>query len=232
MAQETAASMTAPRAWVFYAWLDAALHPRFATFQRWFPLMKARWRMLSLIVSLVLILITACAGIALAGYSTMHTADALAPGNLFAYLTDPNGLSRAIFYGPCAIVTLFAMPAAVALISPRRLGPYSIRFKRVFRPWMQVQPIICLLQLFSAVAQLVLLLIGVDATESFLSESFLSGLMTVTLVVAPLLGTWSYSVAALSAGGGRKPFLTGLVAAIPGILALAAFGFAHSAVLK
>lgn len=232
MAQETAASMTAPRAWVFYAWLDAALHPRFATFQRWFPLMKARWRMLSLIVSLVLILITACAGIALAAYSTMHTADALAPGNLFAYLTDPNGLSRAIFYGPCAIVTLFAMPAAVALISPRRLGPYSIRFKRVFRPWMQVQPIICLLQLFSAVAQLVLLLIGVDATESFLSESFLSGLMTVTLVVAPLLGTWSYSVAALSAGGGRKPFLTGLVAAIPGILALAAFGFAHSAVLK
>ena len=232
MAQETAASMTAPRAWVFYAWLDAALHPRFATFQRWFPLMKARWRMLSLIVSLVLILITACAGIALAAYSTMHTADALAPGNLFAYLTDPNGLSRAIFYGPCAIVTLFAMPAADALISPRRLGPYSIRFKRVFRPWMQVQPIICLLQLFSAVAQLVLLLIGVDATESFLSESFLSGLMTVTLVVAPLLGTWSYSVAALSAGGGRKPFLTGLVAAIPGILALAAFGFAHSAVLK
>jgi hypothetical protein len=232
MAQETAASMTAPRAWVFYAWLDAALHPRFATFQRWFPLMKARWLMLSLIVSLVLILITACAGIALAAYSTMHTADALAPGNLFAYLTDPNGLSRAIFYGPCAIVTLFAMPAAVALISPRHLGPYSIRFKRVFRPWMQVQPIICLLQLFSAVAQLVLLLIGVDATESFLSESFLSGLMTVTLVVAPLLGTWSYSVAALSAGGGRKPFLTGLVAAIPGILALAAFGFAHSAVLK
>lgn len=232
MAQETAASMTAPRAWVFYAWLDAALHPRFATFQRWFPLMKARWRMVSLIVSLVLILITACAGIALAAYSTMHTADAIAPGNLFAYLTDPNGLSRAIFYGPCAIVTLFAMPAAVALISPRRLGPYSIRFKRVFRPWMQVQPIICLLQLFSAVAQLVLLLIGVDATESFLSESFLSGLMTVTLVVAPLLGTWSYSVAALSAGGGRKPFLTGLVAAIPGILALAAFGFAHSAVLK
>ena len=232
MAQETAASMTAPRAWVFYAWLDAALHPRFATFQRWFPLMKARWRMLSLIVSLVLILITACAGIALAAYSTMHTADALAPGNLFAYLTDPNGLSRAIFYGPCAIVTLFAMPAAVALISPRRLGQYSIRFKRVFRPWMQVQPIICLLQLFSAAAQLVLLLIGVDATESFLSESFLSGLMTVTLVVAPLLGTWSYSVAALSAGGGRKPFLTGLVAAIPGILALAAFGFAHSAVLK
>lgn len=227
MAQETAASMTAPRAWVFYAWLDAALHPRFATFQRWFPLMKARWRMLSLIVSLVLILVTACAGIALAAYSTMHTADALAPENLSAYLASPGGLSRAIFYGPCAIVTLFAMPAAVALISPRRLGPYSIRFKRVFRPWMQVQPIICLLQLFSAAAQLVLLLIGVDATESFLS-----GLMTVTLVVAPLLGTWSYSVAALSAGGGRKPFLTGLVAAIPGILALAAFGFAHSAVLK
>ena len=227
MAHETAASMTAPRAWVFYAWLDVALHPRFATFQRWFPLMKARWRMLSLIVSLVLILVTACAGIALAAYSTMHTADALAPENLSAYLASPGGLSRAIFYGPCAIVTLFAMPAAVALISPRRLGPYSIRFKRVFRPWMQVQPIICLLQLFSAAAQLVLLLIGVDATESFLS-----GLMTVTLVVAPLLGTWSYSVAALSAGGGRRPFLTGLVAAIPGILALAAFGFARSAVLK
>lgn len=232
MAHETAASMTAPRAWVFYAWLDVALHPRFATFQRWFPLMKARWRRLSLIVSLVLILVTACAGITLAAYSTTYTADALAPGNLFAYLASPGGLSRAIFYGPCAIVTLFAIPAAVALISPRGLGPYSIRFKRVFRPWMQVQPIICLLQLFSAVAQLVLLLIGVDATESFLSETFLSGLMTVTLVVAPLLGTWSYSVAALSAGGGRRPFLTGLVAAIPGILALAAFGFARSAVLK
>ena len=232
MAQDAVGGVVAPDGGLFRAWLDVLVHPKFATFQRWYLRMRLRWRMLSLIVSLVLILITACAGIALAAYSTMHTADAIAPGNLFAYLTAPNGLSRAIFYGPCAIVTLFAMPAAVALISPRRLGPYSIRFKRVFRPWMQVQPIICLLQLFSAVAQLVLLLIGVDATESFLSESFLSGLMTVTLVVAPLLGTRSYSVAALSAGGGRKPFLTGLVATIPGILALAAFGFAHSAVLK
>ena len=217
MAQKTAASMTAPHAWIVYAWLDAALRPKFATFQRWFPLMKARWRMVSLIVSLIFIVVTAVAQIALAAYSAHRGADSLAPGTLSVYLASPAGLFRAFFFGPCAVVTLFAMPAAVALIAPRSVGPYAIRFKRVFRPWMQVQPVICLLLLFSVVAQLVLLLIGVDASESFLSGSFLSGLVAMTLVVAPLLGTWGYSVAALSAGGGRKPFLTGLVAAIPGL---------------
>jgi hypothetical protein len=50
--------------------------------------------------------------------------------------------------------------------------------------------------------------------------------------VAPLLGTWSYSVAALSAGGGRKPFLMGLVAAIPGIAYTAIFWFALANILN
>lgn len=232
MAQETAASMTAPRTWIFYAWLDAALRPKFATFQRWFPLMKARWRMTSLLVSLVLTFVTAFAQIALAAYSANRSADALTPGTLSAYLPSPAGLFRAFFFGPCAVVTLFPMPAAVALIAPRSLGPYAIRFKRIFRPWIQVQPVICVLLLFSVIAQLVLLLIGVDASEPFLSGSFLFGLATMTLVVAPLLGTWSYSVAALAAGGGRKPFLTGLVAAIPGLAVYAIFWVALANILN
>jgi len=232
MARETVASMTAPRALIIYAWLDAALHPKFSTFQRWFPFMKARWRMISLIVSLVLILVTVLAQIALAAYSANRGADSLTPGALSAYLASPAGIFRAFFYGPCAVVTLFAMPAAVALIAPRSLGPYAIRFKRVFRPWMQVQPVICIWLLFSVVAQLVLLLIGVNASESFLSGSFLLGLVTVTLVVAPLMGTWGYSVAALSAGSSRKPFLTGLVAAIPGLAVYGIFWFALASILN
>jgi hypothetical protein len=148
MTQETAASMTGPRAWVVYAWVDAALHPKFATFQRWFPLMKTRWRMISLIVSLIIIIITVFAHIALAAYSANLGIESLAMSNLSAYLASPGGLFRVFFYGPCSIVTLFAIPAAVALISPRSLGPYAIRFKRVFRPWMQIQPTICALLLY------------------------------------------------------------------------------------
>ena len=57
MVQEMAASITAPRAWLVYAWVDVALHPKFPTYQRWFPLMKTRWRRISLAVTLALIVV-------------------------------------------------------------------------------------------------------------------------------------------------------------------------------
>lgn len=189
--------------------------------------MKARWRMVSLIVSLIIILVTVVAQIALAAYSSNRSADSLAPAALSTYLASPAGLFRAFFFGPCAVVTLYAMPAAVALIAPRSLGPYAIRFKRVFRPWMQVQPVICVLLLFSVIAQLVLLLVGVDG-----SDSILSSLVFMLLVVAPLLGTWGYSVAALAAGSGRKPFLTGLVAAMPRLAMYGIFWVALANILN
>jgi hypothetical protein len=104
--------------------------------------------MISLIVSLIIIIITVFAHIALAAYSANLGIESLAMSNLSAYLASPGGLFHVFFYGPCSIVTLFAIPAAVALISPRSLGPYAIRFKRVFRPWMQIQPTICALLLY------------------------------------------------------------------------------------
>jgi len=59
-------------------------------------------------------------------------------------------MAQAFYKGAGSIAVLLAMPALVRLISPRSLGPYRIRFKRVFRPWMQVQPGICALLLVSA----------------------------------------------------------------------------------
>ena len=95
MAQETAASMTAPRAWLVYAWVDVALHPRFATFQRWFPLMKTRWRRISLAITIVLIVLTVYAHVALDAFTVNHSAHALTLSNMNAYFTSPCGLFRA-----------------------------------------------------------------------------------------------------------------------------------------
>jgi hypothetical protein len=229
MAQDLAAEMTAPRPWLVYAWIDATLHPKFATFQRWFPLMKAPWRRISLAVSLILILLNVYAHGALDIFNTYHQVQIFSLSGMFSYFVTPRGLFRAFFYGPCSILTLFAMPAAVAVFSPRSIGPYAIRFKRIFRPWMQVQPTICALLLFSTVAELFLTAVGIYNMDdplitgiAFIGVLFAS-FLSLALVPIPALATFSYTIVTFSAGSSLSQKKTCLIVAIPGILVLGVF---------
>lgn len=140
------------------------------------------------------------------------------PSKMLAYFSTPRGLFRVFFYGPCSIFTMYVMPATVALVSPRGFGPYRIRLKRIFRPWMQVQPTICALLLFSTVAQIVMMALGLYETENLLFS-----LLSLILVPMPALATWSYSVLALSAGSSLKGWRAGWAAAIPRALVYALF---------
>jgi hypothetical protein len=92
MAQETAASMTAPEGAIWQAWLDALIHPKYETYARWFPLMKSRWRNISLAVSLMLIILNIYAHGALDVFTVSHKSQALAFGNMVAYFSSPRGL--------------------------------------------------------------------------------------------------------------------------------------------
>lgn len=220
MAQETATSMTAPEGGLLRAWMDAMLHPKYATFQRWFPLMTVRWRGISLAVSLVLIVLHIYVQEAVDAFGTHHNAQILTLSRLTAYFASSRGLYLASFYGPCAVLLLCLIPGVVALASSRDLGPYHIRFKHVFRPWMQIQPTICVLLLFSTAARLVLMLLGI-----YDSEFVLFSLLTLLLVPTPALATWSYSIVALSAGSGLSQAKVGWIGAIPGILLVGLYWF-------
>lgn len=64
MTQETATRMTAPEGGLLRAWTDALLHPKFETYARWYLKMNYRWRLISLLVLLPLLLVTIFACIA------------------------------------------------------------------------------------------------------------------------------------------------------------------------
>lgn len=55
MAKEKVGGNPVPEGSLMRAWVDVALHPRFETLQRWFPLLAARWRLISLVATLILI---------------------------------------------------------------------------------------------------------------------------------------------------------------------------------
>lgn len=213
MAQGTAADTTAPRAWLVYAWLDPLLHPKFATFQCWFPLMKPGWRRITLAVTLVLICIEGVIRVATYPVINRHDLQSLEPQRISANLLSPREAFLVAYWVAGSAIVLFTIPALVALVSAWSLGPYVIRFKRIYRPWIQVQPIICMLLLFSTVAHTMLIEFGM-----YQSENLFFNTLSLLLVPVPALATWSYSLVALSAGSSRTKFQAGLVAAIPGIL--------------
>jgi hypothetical protein len=92
---------------------------------------------------------------------------------------------------------------------------------------MQVQPTICILLLFSTLAQLILMIVGI-----YDSELIFFSLLTLLLVPGPALATWSYSVVALSAGSGLTETKAGWVGAFPGILVYLVFWFALPAIFR
>jgi len=212
MAQESADAIPIPAGGIIWAWIDAFAHPEFATFQRWFPRMKVRWRRLSLAVSLFLILVTMCIFVAISAFPEPRTLQDFSLAIFFTHLFSSHGFGRAFCEAVGSIVVLFAMPALVTLISPRSLGPYRIRLKRVFRPWMQVQPAICVLLLASAL---------VNFAAGFVqSPSDISNMVAFVLIAWPALRSWQLTYEALAAGSSRNIYLVGFVAAIPGLLYL------------
>lgn len=210
MAQETAETLPTPVGGIMWAWIDALAHPEFATFQRWFPRMQLRWRRLSLAVSLFLILVATSVDIATSAFATPRSIQDVSLAAFFVYLFSSHGMTQVFYIGGGSVAVLFAMPALVTLISPHSLGPYRIRFKRVFRPWMQVQPAICVLLLASALVNFV--------TGFVQSPSDISDLVVFVLFAWPALRSWQLTYEALAAGSSRNIYLAGFVAAIPGLL--------------
>lgn len=210
MAQETAANMTAPEGAIWQAWLDAFIHPKFETYARWYRRMGARWRRLSLAVSLPMLLIAILVVIAHDAVYIGNSVQTLTLSRFVSYLGSPHGLFELIDMFAAALVAIFAMPATAAVFAHRSLGPYRIRFKRVFRPWMQVQPAICVLLLASAL---------VNFVAGFAqSPSDVWWVVAFVLIAWPALRSWQLTYEALAAGSSRNVYLAGFVAAIPGLL--------------
>ena len=217
MAQEAASGIPAPEGGIVRAWIDVALRPRFETFQRWFPLMTVRWRLLSLVTTLILIGIEGLVIVTTFPAYSSQAIHALTLHTVLAYLFSPGGEFQFACFVAAAIAALYAIPAAVALISARSLGPYSIRFKRVFRPWIQAQPAVCVHLLVAVLAIWVFGLLGLLMSSSDLMSTILSAIYVTLAIVLPGR-SWILSYKALSAGSGRSQFRAGLAAAIPGLL--------------
>jgi hypothetical protein len=213
MAQETAASATAPEGPIWRAWLDAFIHLEYETYTRWYPRMNARWRRISLAASLLLILVTCPLRIVLAVYSVSHNPNAFEWHNLLIELFSLSGAMSVCIYCVISLAVLFAMPIVVAAFANRGIGPYRVRLYVAFGPWLQVQPAVCLFLLLSSIAQLVLTANGIVFPTPLIAE-----IVILALVIGPALNSWIYSCRALAAGSGRYPYQVGLIAAIPGLL--------------
>ena len=199
MAQEAAADQSMPHGSVFRAWLEAFLHPSFATFQRWYPRMQARWRVISLLVSLLLILIAILVLIAHDAISDDYIVGALSLDRFLTYLHSPHGLFQLFSFFAGTLAGIYGFPALVAWFAYRAIGPYHLRFHVALGTLMQALPAICALLLFSAVAYFIL--------GYFESSSSVFQVSTVLFVQLPIWISWGYLTMALSAGSGRYRYV-------------------------
>lgn len=217
MAQETAASMAAPEGGLLRAWTDALVHPQFETFQRWYPRMGQKWRRISLAVSLLLIVMASLAHVVSSAAGALPAMQSLTLTGISAYLASGRGLSELFRNFAGSVAMLYAIPVVVAWRANREIGPYSVRFRVVFGTWTQVQPVICALLLFSAIAQVILAALGLSDPYAHLGNW--AAWVVMSSVTGPALISWyMYSWEALAAGSGRYPYRAGLIAAAPAIL--------------
>lgn len=216
MAQETATSMTAPEGAIWQAWLDALLRPQFETFQRWYPRMGQKWRRVSLVVSLVLIVLTSLAHAVFSAAGALPAMQSLTLAGISAYLASGRGLFGLFRNFAGSVAMLYAIPVVVAWWANREIGPYPVRFRVVFGTWMQVQPTVCVLLLFSAVAQVVLAMLGLFDSYAHLGDW--EAWVVMLLVIGPAWISWYiYSCEALAAGSGRYLYQVGLITVVPAI---------------
>ena len=204
MAQDAVGGVVAPDGGLFRAWLDVLTHPKFATFQRWYPRMRLRWRAISLVVSLLLAF---AAGLVVIGHDAMFAArfslQALSLATFRDYLLSPHGLLQwfRLWFG--AALFVFLIPATAAAIGHRPIGPYHVRFRVAFGTWLQALPLISLLALISICAAFVL--------GFFTSSSFVVAIATWVFEYAPVYMCWGAAARALAAGSGRSIWVMYLV---------------------
>jgi hypothetical protein len=123
MAQVTAAGPPV----LFRAWLDAFQRPKYATFRRWYPRMQARWRISSLLVSLLLILIISLVLIAHDAVSDNYRLEALSHERFLAHLRTPHGLLQLFSFSAGALAAICGFLAGVVWVDSRANGPFRVR---------------------------------------------------------------------------------------------------------
>lgn len=204
MAQDAVGGVVAPDGGLFRAWLDVLTHPKFATFQRWYPRMRLRWRAISLVVSLLLAF---AAGLVVIGHDAMFAArfslQALSLATFRDYLLSPYGLLQWFRLWCGAALFVLLIPATAAAIGHRPIGPYHVRFRVAFGTWLQALPLISLLALISICAAFVL--------GFFTSSSFVVTIATWVFEYAPVYMCWGAAARALAAGSGRSIWVMYLV---------------------
>jgi hypothetical protein len=197
MAQDAVGGVVAPDGGLFRAWLDVLVHPKFATFQRWYPRMRLRWRAISLVVSLLLAF---AAGLVVIAHDAMFAAhfslQAFSLATFRDYLLSPHGLFQWFCFWFGAIVAVFLVPAVAAAIGYRPIGPYHVRFRVVFGTWMQALPDACLFLLIGALGYFVL--------GFFDASSIAVAVALYVFSYIPIMWGWGLTIEALAAGSGRR----------------------------
>lgn len=208
MAQETAASMTAPEGAIWQAWFDALVHPQFETYARWYLRLNARWRRISLAASLPLALIAILVVIA---HDAMYVGDsfqALTLGRLLSYLGSPHGLFELFDLIVAVMVAIVAIPAIAALFAHRSIGRYSIRLYIAYCTFMQTLPMACVFLALGAVGYFVFSVFNFDST------SFIGDAAGFVLVYLPTNMAFALTSTGLSAATRRDAFLMYLITVV------------------
>jgi hypothetical protein len=164
MAQETVASMTAPEGGLLRAWTEAFLRPKYETYARWYLRMNARWRRISLAVSLPLALIAILVVIAHDAMYVGNSIQALTPGRFLSYLGSPHGVFELLDMFAAALVAIVAIPAIAAVFAHRSIGRYSIRSYIAYCTFMQTLPMACVFLVLGAVGYFVFSVFNFDST--------------------------------------------------------------------
>lgn len=207
MAQEAAGGVVTPEGGLLRAWLDVVIHPKFATFQRWYPRMRFRWRAISFVVSLLFAFTAGLIFIARDAMASVHFSfRAFSPGIYRSYLLSPHGLFQWFCFWLGSIIAVFLVPAVAAAIGYRPIGSYRIRFRVAFGTLMQALPGACLFLLVGAIGNYFL---------GFLdSTSTLVWIASLLFAYVPIMTGLRLVVEASAAGSGRRIWQMYLMAAL------------------
>jgi uncharacterized membrane protein YGL010W len=145
------------------AWVNAMLHPKFETYARWYLRMNARWRRISLAVSLPLLLVASLVVIAHDAIYVSNGIQALTLSRFLSYLDSPHGLFELFALSAGALLAIFAFPATAALFAHRSNGRYRTRFYIAYCTWMQTLPVASVFLILGAAGYFVLGIFNFDS---------------------------------------------------------------------
>ncbi len=199
MTQEVAATMSAPEGGLLRAWIDALAHPEYETYARWYLRMNARWRRISLAVSLPLLLIAILVVIAHDAMRVGNSFQTLTLSRFLSYLGSPHGLFELFDLFAAALLTIVAIPATAALFAHRSIGRYHIRCYIAYCTFMQTLPMACVFLVLGAMGYLVL--------GFFDSTSFVHQIAVIVFVFSPVNVAWGLGCTGLCAATLRNTYL-------------------------